>query len=192
MTLASQITIGRIFLVPIFVVLAIQYSQSIQAGAPDPSFRWLAIGTFVLAAASDGIDGYIARHYNQCSKLGAFIDPLADKFLLLTGIITLSIAPWGNNNCHIPLWFAILVVARDVIILGGITILYYLKRQVPIQPSWIGKTCTVTQMTLIAWVMLQISYIPIIYPTIIAATFTLWSGIRYVIQGFQIHFKAKT
>jgi CDP-diacylglycerol--glycerol-3-phosphate 3-phosphatidyltransferase len=187
MTFASLITLARIFLVPVFAVLAIDYSESIQLGSPDETTRRLAIAVFILAAASDGVDGFIARRFNQCSKFGAFIDPIADKLLLLTGIITLSLAPWGDDNEHIPVWFAVLVVARDIIILGGITILYYLKEHVPIKPSWIGKICTVTQMTLLAWVMLKITYIPLIYPTIIAAFFTLWSGIKYVRQGFQIH-----
>ena len=179
-------------LVPVFAVFAIRYSESVQLGAPDETLRWLAIASFVLAAVSDGIDGYVARHFNQCSKLGAFLDPIADKLLLLTGIITLSLAPWGDDNWRIPLWFATLVIARDIIILGGITILYYLKRHVPIHPSWIGKFCTVTQMIIIAWVMLKITSLPIIYPAIIATIFTLWSGIRYILQGFKINSDAKT
>lgn len=187
MTFASLITLVRIFLVPVFAILAVNYSASIQLGSPDESTRRLAIAIFILAAASDGIDGFVARRFNQCSKLGAFIDPIADKLLLLTGIITLSLAPWGDNREHIPVWFALLVIARDIIILGGITILYYLKEHVPIKPNWIGKICTITQMTLLTWVMLKITYFPLIYPTIIAAIFTLWSGIKYVRQGFQIH-----
>ena len=172
-------------------MLAIRYSDSIQSGTADENLRWLAIGTFTLAAASDGVDGFVARHFNQHSALGAFLDPIADKFLLLTGIITFSLTPWGTNNWHIPVWFATIVIVRDIIILGGITILYYLKRHIPIQPSWIGKICTATQMILLIWVMLQITSFPIIYPTIIAAIFTIWSGIYYVRQGFQIHFNAQ-
>ncbi len=191
-TFASQITIARILLVPVFAVLAIQYSESVQRGNPEENLRWLAIACFVLAAASDGIDGFVARHLNQRSKLGAFLDPIADKLLLLTGISTLSLSPWGADNWRIPLWLAALVVARDVIILGGITILYYLKRSVPIEPSWLGKICTVTQMTLIIWVMLKCSAIPIIYPAVITATFTLSSGTRYILHGFKIHHNAKS
>ena len=189
-TFASQITIARILLVPVFAVLAIQYSESVQRGIPEENLRWLAIACFTLAAASDGLDGFVARHFNQCSKLGAFLDPIADKLLLLTGIITLSLSPWGADNWRIPLWLAALVVARDVIILGGITILYYLQRRVPIEPSWLGKICTATQMALITCIMLKWSAIPIIYPATITAFFTLWPGIRYVRHGFKIHFNA--
>ncbi|NWK57108.1 CDP-alcohol phosphatidyltransferase family protein [Verrucomicrobiaceae bacterium N1E253] len=191
MTFASLITLTRIALVPVFAVFAVLYSQSVQTGAPEETLRWLAIITFIVAAASDGLDGFIARHFNQCSEFGAFIDPIADKLLMLTGIITLSFAPWGENQWQIAPWFATLVIARDIIILGGIVILYYLKRRVPIRPSWIGKTCTVTQMTLLAWVMLKIELLPLLYPTILAAIFTLWSGIFYVQHGFQINANAR-
>lgn len=191
MTIASYITLARIFLVPVFAWLAILYSQSVELNTPQETYRWLAIATFISAAASDGLDGFVARRFNQCSKFGAFIDPIADKSLMLTSIITLSLYPWDNSAWQIPLWFAALVVARDIIILGGITILYYLKRQVPIQPSWSGKICTATQMTLLAWVMLKIPLLPVIYPTILAAAFTLWSGIHYVIHGFQINIRAR-
>lgn len=191
MTFASQITLARIFLVPVYALFAILYSRSVLGGVPDETYRWIAIVIFITAAVSDGLDGYVARHFNQCSKFGAFIDPIADKSLMLTAIITLSLAPWGIDAWQIPVWFAILVVARDIIILGGITILYYLKRHVPIKPSWIGKICTVSQMTLLAWVMLKITILPLIYPTVFAAIFTLWSGSRYVLQGFQIHFEAR-
>jgi len=189
-TLATWITLVRICLVPVFAVLAVKYSASISSGETLESLRWWAIAVFVTAAASDGLDGFIARHFNQKSKLGATLDPIADKFLLLTAIISLSLAPWGDHNWHIPLWVAALIISRDIIILGGIIILYYLKRDVPIEPSWLGKICTVTQMALITCVMLKWSAIPIIYPAVITAIATLWSGIRYVRQGFQIHFKA--
>ena len=74
--------------------------------------RWTAVAIFVIAAASDGIDGYIARHYNQRSKLGLILDPIADKGLLLAGIITLSFSNWAYE---FPLWFPVLVVTRDIV-----------------------------------------------------------------------------
>ena len=191
-TPATWITLVRILLVPVFAVLAVKYSTSVLAGVADESLRWWAVAAFVCAAASDGLDGFIARHFNQTSKLGAILDPIADKFLLLTAIITLSLAPWGNDNWHIPLWVAALIISRDIIILGGIVILYYLKRDVPIEPSWLGKICTVTQMALITCVMLKWTTIAPIYPAVITAIFTLWSGIRYVRQGIKIDSDAKT
>ena len=85
MTTANQITIARILLIPLFVMMAIYYGGSVERGAPEPWQRWAAIAIFVVAAASDGIDGYIARRYNQRSRLGVTLDPIADKGLLLAG-----------------------------------------------------------------------------------------------------------
>lgn len=184
MTFATQITVVRIFLVPVFAYLAVRYGQTVAAGAADEALRWWAIGIFTLAAVSDGIDGFVARYFNQKSKLGAILDPIADKFLLLTALLTLSLVEWGEN-WSLPLWFVILVIARDLLILGGINVLCYLKVDVPIKPHWSGKICTVTQMFALGWVMLKwIPFSPL-YPTILAAIFTVYSGIAYYLQGHR-------
>ena len=160
MTFASKITLGRIFLVPVFAVYAARYGMSVAAGQPDETLRWTALGLFVFAAATDGVDGYIARRFNQKSKFGAFIDPLADKFLLITAIVFLSAFPWGTDDWRIPPWFAGLVILRDTLILIGIIVVKRAAREVHYSPHWTGKVCTVTQMFAIGWVMLKIGYLP--------------------------------
>src|SRR5438093_11856122 len=77
-------------MIPVFVALAIYYGESVQRGDPQEWQRFAAILVFLLAAASDGLDGYVARRYNQRSSLGVILDTIADKGLLLSGIITLS------------------------------------------------------------------------------------------------------
>lgn len=184
MTFATQITVLRIILVPVFAYFAVRYGQTVAAGAPDETFRWWAVGIFTFAAVSDGLDGFIARHFDQKSELGALLDPIADKFLLLTALLILSLVEWGEN-WSLPLWFVILVIARDLLILGGINILYYLKVKVPIKPHWSGKLCTVSQMFALGWIMLKwIPFSPL-YPTIVAAIFTLYSGYAYYMQGHR-------
>jgi len=184
MTLATKITVLRLILVPVFVYFAISYGESWEASAPDETLRWLAVGTFILAAATDGIDGWIARHFRQKSKLGAFLDPLTDKALLLTGLITLTLVDWGDD-WHLPVWFIILVILRDAVILGGIVTLYIINRTVPIKPHWTGKVCTVTQMVALGWVMLKLFDLSPTYPTVLAAVFTLWSGVVYFLEGLS-------
>lgn len=186
MTLASKITVARLLLVPVFAVLAVKYGRSVGAGAPDESLRWAALATFVLASASDGIDGWVARRFNQKSKFGAFIDPIADKTLLLTAIITLTLVSWGTGDWRIPLWFTALVILRDSIILGGICILHFSQRRIKFAPHWSGKICTVTQMIAIGWVMLKFVPFSPIYPCLLAAVFSIWSTIAYIRQGVQI------
>ncbi len=186
MTFASKITIARICLVPVYAALAIWYGQTVKTGEPDETLRWWALGVFVTAAGSDGVDGWVARRFNQVSKFGAFIDPIADKALLLTGVITLSIVDWGKDGWSLPVWFAVIVVLRDCIILGGIKVLYCNHRDVKIKPHWTGKVCTVTQMFAIGWVMLKVVDISPVYPCIVAAVFTIWSCVAYIRQGWGI------
>ena len=186
MTFASKITIARICLVPVYALLAFYYGHTVKIGQPEESLRWWALGVFVVAASTDGVDGWVARRFNQCSKFGAFIDPIADKALLLTGVITLSLVDWGAPGWRLPLWFAALVILRDCIILGGIRILWDHHRKVKFAPHWTGKVCTVTQMFAIGWVMLRVTDISPVYPCIVAGMFTVWSSIAYIRQGQRI------
>ena len=187
MTLANQLTIARILLIPVFVFLCISHGRSLDSGASLEWQRGAAILVFILAAATDGLDGYIARHWNQRSRLGAVLDPIADKGLLLTAIVTLSFSDW---NHAFPLWFPVLVIARDVVILAGCGILYFLNGGLDVKPSWTGKAATAGQMVAIAWMMLQLPhYLASVY---LAGILTLVSGVEYLIQGsFQARHHAK-
>jgi len=173
-------------MVPVFAVLAVAYGRTVAAGAPVESLRWWALATFVTAAASDGLDGWIARRFNQRSDFGAFIDPIADKSLLLTGVATLSFVDWGSDGWRLPPWFAAIVFLRDCIILFGIVILWMNHRKVKIAPHWTGKICTVTQMFALGWVMLKVVPVLPTWPCIIAAVFTAWSAVAYIRTGIRI------
>ena len=184
MTPATVITLLRIALIPVFAWFAIRYGRSVDAGSPDETLRWLAVGTCTLASLLDGLDGWIARTFNQKSLTGAILDPLADKALLMTGLVTATFVNWGVD-WHLPIWFIILVIARDLEIIVGIWVLYFINRRVPIAPHWTGKICTVTQMIAMGWIMLKLTAIPLIFPTIVAAIFTLWSGYEYYMTGYR-------
>lgn len=201
MTTANKITIARILMIPAFVMMAIYYGRSVQRHEPQDWQRWLAIAIFVVAAASDGIDGYIARRFNQKSKLGVVLDPIADKGLLLTAIITLSFSNWSYE---FPLWFPVLVITRDVIVVAGAVTLHFLVGKVHVKPSWTGKTATALQMVAISLAMLDITpdnvplalgswstrVDPIDLAVVLASLFTAFSGVVYVVDGIgQIHAK---
>src|SRR5438270_6563524 len=166
MTTANKITVVRILMIPVFVTLAIYYGESIQRGDPLEWQRFTAIIVFLLAAVSDGLDGYVARRYNQRSSLGVILDPIADKGLLLSGIITLSITNWNESDPtygKFPIWFPVLVITRDVVIVVGAAVLHLLVGRVRVKPHWTGKIATVLQMAAIGWVMLQLRFITWIY-----------------------------
>ncbi|MGH8092050.1 MAG: CDP-diacylglycerol--glycerol-3-phosphate 3-phosphatidyltransferase [Chthoniobacterales bacterium] len=188
MTTANKITLIRILMIPAFVLMAIYYGESIKRGEPLEWQRYTAIVIFLVAAASDGLDGYIARHYNQKSALGVILDPIADKGLLLSAIITLSISNWSDvdpQSGQFPTWFPVLVISRDAVILIGSAVLHLLNGKVRVRPAWTGKVATFLQMTAIAWVMLQVRWIPLFYVVAAAGFFTLVSGIIYVADGFR-------
>jgi phosphatidylglycerophosphate synthase len=163
MTFATQLTVFRILMIPVFVLFCVYYGESVSQGRPEEWLRLTAIGVFILASITDGLDGYIA-----------------DKGLLLTAIITLSLSNW---NQAFPLWFPIIVIARDAVILSGCGVLYLLDQHLEVKPSWTGKTATALQMLAIAWLMLQIPfYLVTVY---VAGLFTLVSGIDYLYRGLD-------
>src|SRR5262245_6712990 len=122
MTTANKITILRILLVPFFIMQVLYY-----ADARDPQarewYRLAALLTFALVALSDALDGYIARRYNQRSELGAILDPLADKLLLVSAIVLLSRHDKPGLD-RIPFWLAMMVIGRDAILLLGLIIIH--------------------------------------------------------------------
>src|SRR5260221_1145103 len=129
MTTANKITIFRILLVPFFIVLVLYYIQN-----GTEVFRFGAILTFALATISDALDGYIARRYHQHSELGKILDPLADKLLLLSGIVLLSVQnePYLER---IPIWLTVTILSRDVLVLIGIVVIHYACGRITVQPA---------------------------------------------------------
>jgi len=199
MTTANKITLIRIFMIPVFVLMAVYYGRSVARGEPQEWQRYTAIALFVLAAASDGLDGYIARRYNQRSQLGVILDPIADKGLLITAIITLSVSNWYYE---LPAWFPVLVIARDVIVVTGAMVLHLLNGKVKVKPSWTGKGATALQMVALSLVLLQLNFfstkvrigswtVPVDFldiPVYLAGLFTAVSGFGYIVEGVrQLH-----
>lgn len=196
MTTANKITIARIFMIPLFVTMALYYGRGVAHGAPQEWERFAAICIFLIAAASDGLDGYIARRYNQRSRLGVILDPIADKGLLLSGIITLSVSNW---KYELPVWFPVLVIARDVIVVSGVITLHMLNGTVLVKPSWVGKVATVAQMVALSLVMLQFNLFTetvtlgkwqtqldfLDLPVYVAGLFTAVSGFGYILDGIR-------
>ena len=182
MTVANQITLVRILTIPVFVAMAVYYGQGLQAGEPQEWQRWAAIALFALAAASDALDGFVARCFNQHTRLGQILDPIADKGLLLAGLITLTFSNW---RYQFPLWFPLLVISRDAVLVFGAVLLDFINGKVNVKPSWFGKTATVFQMAAIGMAMLHPEFGWMNALVLAAGAFTLVSGIGYVIDGMR-------
>lgn len=136
-TLPNILTIIRILLTPVFIYLFLQ------------SRYWSALSVYTLAAVTDGLDGFIAKRFGMASRLGAVLDPLADKALLVTSF--LCIAARG----YIPLWLAVLVVTRDLIIVGGLFFVHFAGVDLSnrIRPTWTSKCNTLAQFSLVVLVL---------------------------------------
>jgi cardiolipin synthase len=128
LSIPNLITLGRILLVPI-VVWAI--SQGLM---------WLAFVLFLAAGVSDAVDGFLAKRFNMTTVLGAYLDPLADKALIVSIYVTLGV------NGLIPRWLVILVVSRDILIIGGIMLSWVLGTPLKIKPLLVSKLNTVAQI----------------------------------------------
>jgi CDP-diacylglycerol--glycerol-3-phosphate 3-phosphatidyltransferase len=177
MTTANKITIMRILLVPFFVVQVLYYFE----GGVE-WHRWVALASFAVAAVSDGVDGYIARHYNQRSELGSILDPLADKLLLVSGIVLLSLHR-EQYLPRLPLWLVTTVISRDALLVLGSVIIHYVGGHVNVRPHFTGKIATVLQMTCVVWGLLKWNTDWLQAWAVGATLCTAVSGVIYVWAG---------
>jgi CDP-diacylglycerol--glycerol-3-phosphate 3-phosphatidyltransferase len=176
-TTANKITILRILLIPFFVVEVLYY---VSTG--NEAHRLAALLCFAIAAILDGVDGYIARRYQQWSELGTILDPLADKLLLVSGIVLLTF----NEEPflpRLPLWFGGTIVGRDLILLLGLIVVYITVGKVKIRPRITGKISTVLQMTTVLWALLKLDAGWLYVWSLGAALFTGVSAAFYVWDG---------
>ncbi|MGO4715547.1 CDP-alcohol phosphatidyltransferase family protein [Bradyrhizobium sp. 2TAF24] len=138
--LPNIITLGRILLVPV-IVWAIASNQ-----------MTIAFGLFVTAGVSDAVDGFLAKRFNMTSEIGALLDPLADKALLVSIYVALGV--WGA----IPRWIVILVVSRDIMIVGAVIVSWLLGKPVEMKPLMVSKLNTVAQVAFAALVLAALGF----------------------------------
>ena len=181
MTTANYITLLRILLIPVFVGFALYYAHSVTDGKPDEVLYWAAVVTFAVASLSDAVDGYIARHYNQSSKLGVILDPLADKLLMLAAVCTLSFSAWPAK---LPLYFVILSLSREIFTVVGAFVIKFCAGKVTIIPHWTGKVSTFSQIFAISAAMLRLdSIVPA--AAALASVFVVTSGGIYIYEAYR-------
>lgn len=140
LSIPNIITIVRVFLVPVVFWLLLSNEMTI------------AFYLFVIAGISDGVDGYLAKRYGMATELGAYLDPLADKLLLVCIFIALGVGG------HLPSWLVIAVVSRDVLIVMGVILSWLLGHPVPIHPLVVSKANTVFQIVLASVVMADLGF----------------------------------
>jgi len=175
MTLANRITILRILLVPVFVIFVTYgYYKSMLM------FQYAALGVFIFCILTDALDGFIARTFNQQTSLGIFLDPLADKLLLVSAFIFLGLS-FVNK---IPLWVSMLVVGREFIILIGWLVVYlFSTKKNNLNPSILGKMTTFFQMITILLCLINLPYQYLRWIIFLTVAVTIISTVDYILRG---------
>jgi len=149
----TRITLMRILLIVPFVDCMLSTHDPQISPAAQDSLRYIAIGIFVLMAVSDAVDGYWARHRKQITKLGTFLDPLADK-LLITSASLLLVSERGHvEGFLLPMTVVVLIIGKDVLITLGFILVYLITSQTHIVPVFAGKLATALQLVMVAGVL---------------------------------------
>jgi cardiolipin synthase len=167
---ANRLTILRILLIPVFAISLLYHRDGV------------ALLIFCLAGVSDGLDGFIARTYAQKTKLGTFLDPIADLLLLSTAFIVLTMLD------RIPVWLAVIVISRNIIVVMGTAVLFIINQYIRISITPLGKATTFFQLMLLLFILIT-SYLGSVYPTIYhlllwtTAILTVVSGLQYIAIG---------
>lgn len=172
LSIPNLITLGRILLVPLVV-------WAISSGT-----MWIAFVLFVVAGVSDAVDGFLAKRYNMTTELGRYLDPLADKALIVSIYLALGI------NGTIPRWLVILVVSRDILIVGGIMLSWLMGDPLKIKPLWVSKLNTAAQIVFACVVLGSIGFeiqadIFIEVMMVVVTCTTLLSIAAYVVEWMQ-------
>ena len=166
------LTITRILLAPLFVILLLKQMYI------------MALLVFIVAGISDALDGLIARYFNQRTALGAFLDPIADKILLMASFISLAVL------MIIPGWLAVIVISRDVLIVTGVGVLAITNIKFEVRPSFISKCTTVAQLVMIILALLSLEF-SVLRSMVnilgwVTAALTVISGFHYIYIGMNI------
>ncbi len=172
MNIPNSITLIRVVLIPFFINLMIY------------GYYRAALAVFVVACITDALDGLIARLMKSKTDLGAFLDPMADKLLIVSAFVTLVLLKM------LPVWLAIIVISRDVILVFGSIMVYFMQHNFTVQPSLIGKLTTVLQLLCVTLTLVQVDYglelgfLYVLQWT--TAAVTVASGVQYVSRGMKI------
>lgn len=166
MTTASKITLARVAMIPVFMVVLLM------------GYNWAALAIFAIASLTDFVDGYVARHYNQVSNFGKFLDPLADKLLVLAAM--LIFVQWGR----MPSWAVMVVLTREFAV-SGLRMVAATGGKV-MAAGFSGKVKTFSTMVGLCLMMA----FPVVWMdwavTVVIVVTTLYSGVEYFIQNWEV------
>jgi cardiolipin synthase len=151
---ATRITIFRILLIIPFVIFMLKINDPDLGDIARNVMRYISILLFLIMAVSDGVDGYLARRKNQITKLGAFLDPIADKLLITCACLLLA-SPRGQvDNFPLPPTVVVLIIGKDLFLLIGFVIVYLITSKIHIAPVFVGKLATTLQLSMVSGILI--------------------------------------
>ncbi|MBN2020449.1 MAG: CDP-alcohol phosphatidyltransferase family protein [Sedimentisphaerales bacterium] len=151
---ANRFTILRILLIAPFVSCMLQINDPSLSGNIRHFIRYSAVAIFFLMAISDGLDGFLARKKGQATKLGAFLDPTADKLLITSACLLLASQHSGVEGFVLPPTVVVLIIGKDILIFIGFLIVYFLTGKIRIVPVFAGKASTALQLTMVPAILI--------------------------------------
>ena len=172
MTTASKITLSRVLMIPVYPVT--MYLSHGQSGL----WMYVSLAIFVVASLTDFVDGYIARHYHQVTDFGKFLDPLADKLLVIAAMC--MFCEWGV----FPAWALMIVLTREFAV-TGLRLVAAPKGRV-IAAAWSGKVKTASTMVgIIAWLLFPTNTVVGLVVSIVIVVTTVYSGVEYFVKNWS-------
>ncbi len=185
LTIATRVTLLRFLGIPVFVAMMVYYRLSLADGAPQEGYRSAALLVFLLVALTDALDGFLARSRGEITRLGAILDPLADKLLLWSAIVMLTAPGQPALRPQLPVWFALIAFSRDALLGVGAFALRHHTGAFEIRPTLIGKAATALQMASVVAALGALRPAMVSALAAVSAVGALISAAQYVHRGLR-------
>jgi CDP-diacylglycerol--glycerol-3-phosphate 3-phosphatidyltransferase len=186
---ANRITITRILLIVPFVSFMLKINDPALTPALQNLLRYIATTIFMTMAFSDILDGYLARRKRQMTKLGSFLDPTADKLLMTCACLLLSSRRAHVGDFLLPPTVVVLIIGKDLLLLIGFVIVYFITSQIHIAPAPVGKTATVLQSSMVAATLLAPEFSAILPGWIWFLRVLWWSAAAIAIMATLVYIR---
>ena len=186
---ATRITIVRILLVVPFVSFMMKINDTTLSNLAQNSMRHAAIIVFLIMAVSDGIDGFLARRIKQVTKLGSFLDPVADKLLITCACLLLASKKGHVNGFLLPPTVVVLIIGKDLLLLFGFVIVYFMTSKIFIAPAFVGKLATALQLSMVTGILIAPEVSAVLPGWIWFLRFLWWSAAGTAIIAILVYIR---
>jgi len=186
---ANRITILRILLIVPFVSCMLKINDPSFAEGVRSGIRYCAVAIFLVMSVSDVLDGYLARRRGQTTKLGAFLDPTADKLLITCACLLLASRRAGVEDFLLPPTVVVVIIGKDILLLTGFLIIYFITERIHIAPAAVGKAGTGLQLSMVASILLAPEFSALVPGWIWFLRFLWWSAAAMAVATTLVYIR---